>query len=620
MNILSGLARGQVLQRLGSRGANVTLTGTSTEDGPIRATIRKGKAPLKGWTNRLIGKVARGKFSVGLSSLPVGGPYSLHLEAGGQRTSITPFFVGDVWILAGQSNMEGIGNMTGKAKPHPLVHAFSMRREWRLAEDPLHVLAESPDACHAAIQCSAQAGEDLRRKAVKGVGVGLFFAREMLKRSGGVPQGLICAAHGGTSMQQWSPDRKHLGGESLYASMLTSVRASGQPVAGLLWYQGEGDTDSEDSTRHYTQRMKQLVAASRRDLRQPRLPWLIVQIARLFTDPINPQAWNSIQEQQRLLPEKIKFFETVPTIDLPMDDLVHVGAEGFPRLATRLASAADRLVYGNKRETRPPQLRSARVADPLPYFSLEVAFDFVQGGLRAAGQPIGFKLVSPEGTPLDFIYKTELKGNTAKLHLCKKPTGGVNLFYGHGLAPSCNITDARGFSLPVFGPVAIGDTKPRALMPFITKWNVTEIAPASKKLDRVSLAEVKTLGTTVRSYPPEGFINEHVRWEAKAGQAFFHSCLHLSEPMKLEFLMGYDGPFRLWLDGKPFFKNMDGINPCFPDESGKTASLGAGPHDVHVGMDLNDGRAWGFFLRLARKDATKEQIRTGEFVKPTYSA
>ena len=89
--------------------------------------------------------------------------------------------------------------------------------------------------------------------------------------------------------------------------------------------------------------------------------------------------------------------------------------------------------------------------------------------------------------------------------------------------------------------------------------------------------------------------------------------------MKIEFLMGYDGPFRLWLDGKPFFKNMAGINPCFPDESARTASLDAGPLDIHVGMDLNDGQAWGFFLRLTRKDLTKEQIRTGEFIKPVYS-
>jgi hypothetical protein len=621
MNILSGLTNGQVLQRISSRGATVVLHGTSTEDGPVRATLFKANAALKGWKTRPVGKMVRGKFSVKLSSLPVGGPYRLRLEAGKQRVDISPFFVGDVWILAGQSNMEGVGNMTGAAKPHPLIRAFSMRREWRLAEDPLHLLAESPDACHAPSQCAAKRGEEMRRNAVKGVGVGLFFAREMLERSGGAPQGLICAAHGGTSMQQWSPDQKHLGGQSLYASMLMSIRATGQPVAGLLWYQGESDANPNDAAQ-YTPRMKKLVAASRRDLRQPRLPWMIVQIARLFSNPGNPIPWKDIQEQERLLPEKIKFFETVSAIDLPLDDGIHIGAEGFPRLAARLAAAADRLVYGNKRESGAPRLRSVRLFRPPAFSPVEVAFDFVRDGLRAEGEPTGFKFVSREGTPLDLIYKTELRGNTAKLHLANRPTGGVDLFYGHGFSPYCNITDARGFSLPVFGPIPIGDTKPKALLPFITQWKVTEVVPAPKKLDQVPLPDMKALGTTVKSYTREtqdGFINEHVGWQSKSGHAFFHSRLHLSEPMRLEVLMGYDGPFRLWLDGKPFFKNMAGINPCFPDESGKTVSLAAGAHDLHVGMDADEGRAWGFFLRLARKDVTSEQIRTGEFVKPTYS-
>jgi hypothetical protein len=63
--------------------------------------------------------MVRGKFSVKLSSIPVGGPYRLRLESGKQRVEIVPFFVGDVWILAGQSNMEGVGDMTARGN---LIH------------------------------------------------------------------------------------------------------------------------------------------------------------------------------------------------------------------------------------------------------------------------------------------------------------------------------------------------------------------------------------------------------------------------------------------------------------------------------------------------------------------
>jgi len=464
MKILSGLVHGQVLQRLDSKGATVVIRGTGVEDGLIQATLFKKNTALKGWRKRPVGKIVRGKFSAKLSPIPIGGPYGLRLEAGRQRVDVASFFVGDVWILAGQSNMEGLGDMTGAAEPHPLIRAFSMRREWRLAEDPLHLLAESPDVCHAEIQCSTKVGEEMRKNAVKGVGAGLFFAREMLERSGNVPQGLICAAHGGTSMEQWSPGLKHLGGQSLYASMLTSVQATGQPISGILWYQGESDATAKDAPL-YTERMKKLVVASRRDLRQPRLPWMSVQIARLFADWANLQVWNNIQEQQRLLPDKINFFETVSAIDLPLDDGIHIGAKGFPRLAARLASAADRLVYGNKRETRAPRLRSVHPANMQSYFSVKITFDFVRGGLRAGDEPSGFKCVSPEGTPLDLIYKTELSGNTAKLYLTHLPVGSISLFYGHGFCPHCNITDARRISLPVFGPIPIGKAKPNAIRP-----------------------------------------------------------------------------------------------------------------------------------------------------------
>jgi hypothetical protein len=124
-----------------------------------------------------------------------------------------------------------------------------MRREWRLAEEPLHVLANRPIPATWPFNASPKPGRGVAAKSSQGSGVGLFFAREMLKRSGGVPQGLICTAHGGTSMQQWSPDRKHLGGASLYASMLTSIKATGQPVAGILWYQGESDANPKDAAR-----------------------------------------------------------------------------------------------------------------------------------------------------------------------------------------------------------------------------------------------------------------------------------------------------------------------------------------------------------------------------------
>jgi sialate O-acetylesterase len=508
--------------------------------------------------------------------------------------------------------------MSGKPRPHPLVRAFSMRHEWRLAEDPMHVLAESPDRCHHDLgQCSVADGEKRRRSAVKGVGPGVLFGQEMLRRTG-VPQGLICTAHGGTSMQQWDPNRVGEEGGSLYWSMLSSWRKTGQPVAGLLWYQGESDANPND-VPHYTRRMIELVAATRRDLGQRSLPWVVVQISRVYGHPMNYGPWNEIQEQQRLLPKAIRNLETVPAIDLPMDDGIHIGSDGYVTLAQRMARMADRLALGNKREEPPISPRRVKVVGKPEDRVVDVEFDHVVGGLRSVGPAHGFIFITPTGEPNLVVHRVTLNGATARLHLNNPLIDGSRLTYGCGTAPICNIVDGREMAVPMFGPMDVQPVK-RFLLPFMTHWRVAEVVTDTGSLAEADVPNFGSLRAQPRSYPSAGFVNEHDNWVGKEGLGFFEGRIELSEPMTLRVLMGYDGPFRLWLDGKPFFTDLDGQNPCIPDKSEKAIKLGRGVHDIRIGMDVLRGYSWGFFLRFARKDITPKQRANGDYAKPVYLA
>ncbi len=136
----------------------------------------------------------------------------------------------------------------------------------------------------------------------------------------------------------------------------------------------------------------------------------------------------------------------VAAIDLPLDDPIHLGAAAFPRLAARLARTADRLVYGNPLEKRPPQVRGIRLfkGSTPKTIVIEITYDSVEGGLRAAGEPSGFTLTDENGMPLAALYKTVLKGNLVELHSEWNPMG-LRLHYGHGYAPFCNIVDGRDF-------------------------------------------------------------------------------------------------------------------------------------------------------------------------------
>ena len=611
MTITKGLVEGQVLQRLGARGATAEISGNvSTAGVPIAVTLSGPKGALKGWKAKPVGRSARGgAFAVTLPGIPAGGPYRLELSAGKEKTAIRQFFVGDVWVLAGQSNMEGVGNMSGAAKPHPLIRVFSMRHEWKQAKDPLHILAESPDACHnGGVQRSPQEVEQIRRTAHKGVGPGIFFARQMLERSG-VPQGLIATAHGGTAMWQWDPVK----GE-MYASMLSSWKATGQPVAGLLWYQGESDTNEKDE-EIYVDRMKKLVAATRRDFRVPGLPWVIVQIAQVFTDDLNP-SWNRIQELERQLPDKIRNFETVSAIDLSLDDGIHISSEGYAILGSRLAIAMSRFV--GREKMRPPQFVKAVERNTIFGPSIDVTFDHVAKGLKSAGNASGFSLVTVERKEVAVIYKTTLHGNVARLH-CTALMAGLYLHYGFGTHPVCNITEGRNFSLPVFGPVILA-SRAVAMQAFVKTWKSSGLITASEPLNKIPCPDLETSGA-VKSYTThlEGFIDEHAAWEGKAGHHYFSSVLELEEPMKLRFLLGYDGPFRLWVNEKPFYQDLKGTNPALADQKKKSIALPAGRHRVTVAMDTNGGLAWGFFLRFVREDVSPTQLKDSSYKKPVYA-
>lgn len=375
--------------------------------------------------------------------LSVGGPY----EIGGAKNVL----VGDLWVLAGQSNMEGVGDLVDVETPSPFVHSYQSREQWAVAEEPLHWLGESPQLVHHKIGGAEKVPDEVPPRDIgrtKGAGLGLTFGKLMHTRTG-VPIGLIPSAHGGTSMQQWDPALKTEGGGSLYGATLNRVRAVGGRVTGILWYQGESDANPHDAAR-YQERMTTLVQSFRDDLGRPDLPFYIVQIG-CFVCPSSPegiQGWNAVREAERTWAGTLPNTAMVSAIDLGLDDAIHIGTQDFKRLAKRLADVA-----------------SGHPAPTVGQVSLEangsrvrVTFQNVRGGLRASGRPSGFSLRNPDGTELPLLYKTTLEGDAAVLHLNIGEftvTPETQLWYGWGLNPYCNITDAEDAAIPAFGPISI---------------------------------------------------------------------------------------------------------------------------------------------------------------------
>ena len=623
MIIAHGLSSGQVLQRAG-KFARVEISGSCETSGPMLATLSKGARPLPRWKNVAVGRAKGGKFTAALAKLPTGGSYKLKLSVGKEALEVRELFVGDVWLMAGQSNMQGIGNLDGAAKPHPLARCLCMDGVWRKAEEPLHLMAASIDPVHsgAAPTPFAEAFKAARKRG-KGAGVGLFFAREMLARTRGVPQGLLACAHGGTSMAQWDPAKKDRGGRSLYGSMLRAWRSTGQPVAGVLWYQGESDCNAEWAPQ-YTANIKRFIGEVRRDLKQPKLPFLLVQLGGLARE--NGEAarhWTSVREQQRQLAGKLVNVAVVPAIGLPLDDSIHIGADGFPELARRLARQASRLVHGDKKERPEPgpvkaQAVCSRFATPKNFDAVRVRFAHAVGGLRAKGNPAGFALVKMDGTLFHDFFRIELEKDAATV-LCSSPLTDemVGIAYGAGLNPYCNIIDARGAALPAFGPLYI-TRRLRAVTPFLPVCDASAVQPPTPRgIAELSFPARGSLPAhKLESNGIPGFMDEHLRWEGKSGWAAFHFAVECPEAMPVKLLVGYDGPFRFALNGKELLRDLAGTNPAVADKKCIPMHIEPGRHEACVLMDLNQGNAWGFWFRVERTDIPPQRIMARDYAMP----
>jgi sialate O-acetylesterase len=452
LRVTGGVADDQVFQRDAQGRATIHLAGVAQgADGrSVEARLSRKHQVVRDWAP--LGKVAGGKWAGELSDVPAGGPYRIDLRAGEGAAAVQNVLIGDLWVLAGQSNMQGVGDLTNVELPHELVHLFDMADRWMVAEEPLHTLVSAADRVHwprnAEKQPERYEGERLKQYMAtrrKGAGLGLPFAVEMVRRTG-VPVGLLACAHGGTSMAQWDPALKDQGGDSLYGSMLRRVEAAGGKVAGVLWYQGESDANPK-AAPVFQEKFEQFVRSVREDFGMPDLPFYYVQIGRHVSGQ-NVAEWNLVQESQRKAEAAMPRSGMAPAVDLALDDGIHVGTQDLKRLGRRLANLA------LDRTRRGPRPLAATFQNGM----VRVSFEQVNGRLVTAGRVSGFSVHGADGAALPLIFKAEIDPadpTAVLLHIGGKLPEGASLRYGFGKDPYCNVRDAEDMAVPVFGPLPI---------------------------------------------------------------------------------------------------------------------------------------------------------------------
>ncbi|KAL0095856.1 SGNH hydrolase-type esterase domain-containing protein [Phycomyces blakesleeanus] len=409
-------------------------------------------------------------------TLGVGGPYTV-----GNAIQV---MVGDVWVMAGQSNMRGYGYIldpvSGESlvtRPLARVHLFGSDEKWTLASEPTHRLALSPRRVHHTLPDPTV--RDPTKPSVRGASLGLAFAAKYQAEMNGVPVGLIASAHGGVTIQDWTRSAKDPEQDTLYGAMIGRIKSNGYGnVNGIvLWYQGESNAVTHELADGFYDATKNLIKTCKDDLGD-QLPFVVVQIGRhLWDDGTNSiQGWGSVRDDQHNLLLSLTnearatvtvdpTIDVVSSIDCEMDDPVHLSAKGLARVGHRLALAASAIILKTRKDgqSASPRLSEARfqsitlppsLPQSLPPYLVQGTFPSRPSILRLDVNLAvnGFSLRDSEGNRVYSIIKALVEGPNVRLYISSQAIKAIEsreiyVHYGYGKDPICDLETQSGMGL-----------------------------------------------------------------------------------------------------------------------------------------------------------------------------
>ena len=291
-----------------------------------------------------------GKWCVVLPACDAGGPFEMTVEMpGGKRRIIRDVAVGEVLVMAGQSNMQfKLGESTTNPttwNSDPMIREFTTtrleRQEPYYAKDGWIVLDKSD-----AGKWSAIGYETAIRRA----------------RAKGIPIGVINCYQGAALIQSFMPEalarsprlsvpgrfRIHFDEKEEYYSIWNKSgtiyhKQFGEfapfSVNAVVWYQGESNTGSVREGEAYTEQLAAMIGQWRVDLGDAFLPFVVIQIAD-FDDRDNQEAWKAMQVAQSQIPKLCPFVKVVRSADVcESDKSIHPPTKW--RIAERVAAALD---------------------------------------------------------------------------------------------------------------------------------------------------------------------------------------------------------------------------------------------------------------------------------------
>ena len=367
-----------------------------------------------------------GNWRVTLKALSANAAPAEMTIAGRNTITLKDVVVGEVWLVAGQSNMQRLlsetanGEQAIAAANRPLIRLFNVSRQvaFKHAPPPLG-------------KWQACTSESVKQFSAAGYYFGIELQQEL-----NVPVGLINSSYGGSQAEAWTPVEYLVASPDLMPTVERTkiwdeersrvrvqydeaikkwredsdkARASGArpspsppvpdalreyriassiydgmiaplipfAIRGAVWYQGESN---ETRAQQYGILLPTMIKAWRERWGQGNFPFGVVQLPNYRTPKDEPadEAWSHLREAQRITTRSVVNTGLIVTIDIGEARDIH--PQNKLDVGKRMARWALGDVYRRKLITSGPMFRSARIAGA----KMILTFDDVGSGLKIA--------------------------------------------------------------------------------------------------------------------------------------------------------------------------------------------------------------------------------------------
>ena len=431
-----------------------------------------------------------GSWAVKLDPLPAGGPYDLTVS-GKNSITVHNVAVGEVWVCAGESNME-----------QKVMAAKDAQTEMADADLPMlrvfivnHAATENPQAdCEGAwVACDPGTVRNF-------TATGFFFGRE-LNRGMRTPFGLIEAAWGPSRAAAWTPPETLAKNPALHGILDAYTKAVDQypaaltdyqtklsgwqtdadaaktvgsapppkpvrpldpagprepgalyngmiapllryPIRGVLWSQGESDTVDPDL---YGTLFPALITGWRAAWDEGPFPFLYTQLSGFLSPHPQPEPsnWAELREAQA---RTLALPKTGMAVTLDTEQPHELHPADKQDVGHRLALLAEHQVYGTEDVTASgPVYSGMQIEDGKAILS----FSQTAGGLAGRNGPAlkGFQIAGADG---HFVWAdAAIHGDTVIVQSKDIPSPTA-VRYAWADYPDCDLTSKSGLPAPPF--------------------------------------------------------------------------------------------------------------------------------------------------------------------------